>query len=214
VRALITWIYDFIKVILYISFHVLTSWQVIGKHHVPPSGKLIIAANHLGGADPLLIMAGIDRRVSFVAKEELFYHACSRNLLRWMGSIPVHRGKFSIEFLHTADRVLKQNGGLAIFPEGTRSCNGQLGSAFPGAAFIAIRSGAPVLPIGITGTEKLKGIAWLFRRPKITVNIGETFYIERSALKDTAGELDSATHLVMLKIAELLPPEYQGIYKN
>jgi 1-acyl-sn-glycerol-3-phosphate acyltransferase len=213
-RILTTWIYDLFKAIVLILFRLTISLQVTGNYQIPQCSQLIIAANHISWVDPLLIGASINRRVNFVAKEELFYNKLFTQLLRRLGAIPVHRRKVSLEFLREADRILKQNEILAIFPEGTRSRNGQLGAAFSGAAFVAMRSGAPILPVGISGTEKIRGITWLLHRPKVTVNIGQVFYIEQSSPKITTEDLDTATHLIMLKIAELLPAQYRGIYEN
>jgi 1-acyl-sn-glycerol-3-phosphate acyltransferase len=99
-----------------------------------------------------------------------------------------------------------------MFPEGARSHNGQLGPAFAGAALIAMRSGAPVLPIGINGTEKIKGLAWLLRRHKVTVNIGTPFYLEQDGIRITNQELTEATSIIIKKIAGLLPAGHRGNY--
>jgi 1-acyl-sn-glycerol-3-phosphate acyltransferase len=99
-----------------------------------------------------------------------------------------------------------------MFPEGARSLNGQLGPAFSGAALIAIRSRAPVLPIGVSGTEKIKGLAWLLRRHKVTVNIGPSFYLEQDGTRITNQELTEATDIIMKKIAGLLPAGHRGNY--
>jgi 1-acyl-sn-glycerol-3-phosphate acyltransferase len=98
-----------------------------------------------------------------------------------------------------------------MFPEATRSKNARLQRAFPGSALIAMRSGVPVLPVGISGTEKIKGMSWILRRPRITVNIGRPFYLPASS-RLTRAELIENTDLIMERIAELLPPKYRGVY--
>ncbi len=105
-------------------------------------------------------------------------------------------------------------GGLALvmFPEGTRSRGGQLRSAFPGSALIALRSDVPILPVAITGTEKIKGATWLLHRPRITVNIGHPFRLPQVNGKLSKTELAELTNLIMGHIAELLPVEYRGNY--
>ncbi|MFC2016828.1 lysophospholipid acyltransferase family protein, partial [Chloroflexota bacterium] len=99
-----------------------------------------------------------------------------------------------------------------MFPEGTRSKNGQLQPAFSGSALIALRNGVPILPVGITGTEKIKGLAWLLHRPQITVNIGRPFHLPPVSGKLTKVELARFTDYIMGRIAELLPLGYRGNY--
>ena len=101
---------------------------------------------------------------------------------------------------------------IIMFPEGMRSHNAQLRFALSGSALIASRSGAPILPIGITGTEKIKGVAWLLRRPRIMINIGLPFYTPPASSKLTKGELVELNTYIMKRIAELLPQGYRGEY--
>jgi 1-acyl-sn-glycerol-3-phosphate acyltransferase len=101
-----------------------------------------------------------------------------------------------------------------MFPEGTRSKNAQLQPAFPGSALIALHNSVPILPVGITGMEKVKkGLFWmLLHRPKVMVNIGCPFYLPPANDKLTKAELAELANYIMEHIAELLPPEYQGHY--
>jgi len=102
---------------------------------------------------------------------------------------------------------------LAMFPEGKRSHNAQLQPAFSGSALIASHNrGVPMLPVGISGTEKIKGVAWILHRPQITVNIGSPFYLPPASSKLTKEELAQLTIFMMERIAELLPLEYRGNY--
>ena len=101
---------------------------------------------------------------------------------------------------------------LAVFPEGRRSQNTQLQPAFSGSALIASRSGAPILPVGITGTENIKGIGWMLRRPKITINIGSPFHLPHVNSELSKVELSRLTNCIMEHIAELMPAEYRGNY--
>ena len=110
--------------------------------------------------------------------------------------------------------ILDSGKALAIFPEGRRSRHGHLEKPLPGSALIAYLSGAPVLPIGVSGTEQIKGISWIFRRPKITVNIGRPFYLTPDNGKANKEELASLADSIMWQIAELLPLEYRGKYRT
>jgi 1-acyl-sn-glycerol-3-phosphate acyltransferase len=99
-----------------------------------------------------------------------------------------------------------------MFPEGKRSRSAQLQPALSGSALIAVHSGAPILPVGITGTEKMKGLAWILHRPQITVNIGQPFSMPSVNGKLTKDELARLTRYIMERIAELLPRKYGGNY--
>ena len=79
---------------------------------------------------------------------------------------------------------------------------------------MALRSGVPILPVGIFGTEKIKGILWLLRRPQVTVNVGHTFKLPSASGRLTKAELTELTNFMMKRVAELLPPEYRGDYGN
>lgn len=206
------WFYYVARAIVRILLVLLTHWQVKGKENVPSQGPLLIVANHMNLADPPLLDISLGRKVIFMAKKELFDFRVVGYFIRGLGAFPVHRGQLDRKALHQANQVLAQGLALVMFPEGMRSRSGRLRSAFPGSALIALRSGAPILPIGITGTEKINGLTWLLHRPQITVNIGHSFYLPPINSKLTKIELVKLTNSIMERIAELLPPEYRGDY--
>jgi len=189
-----------------------TRWQVRGRDNVPSSGPLIVVANHLNLADPPLLSASIPRRIVFMAKKEAFRSPLLGPLVRGWRAFPVQRGQLDREALHRAQQMLRQGLAMGMFPEGSRSIMAEMQPAYPGTSLIALRSGAPVLPVGITGTEKLRGRFWLLRRPRITVNIGKTLNLPPTDGKLTKTELALATDLIMARIAELLPQSYRGAY--
>jgi 1-acyl-sn-glycerol-3-phosphate acyltransferase len=149
-----------------------------------------------------------------MAKEELFRSRLGAYFVRGFGSFPVHRGQLDRQAIRDSEQVLARGQALVMFPEGMRSHVGQLRSGFPGAALIAGRSGVPILPVGITGTENVWGKWWWLRRPRITVNIGVPFHLPPTDGKVTRAELAENTKLIMVRIAELLPPEYRGDYQE
>jgi len=206
------WFYYVARAIVRMLLVLLTHWQVNGRDNVPSQGPLLIVANHMNLADPPLVGISLGRKAIFMAKKELFDFRVVGYFIRGFGVFPVHRGQLDRKALHQADQVLAQGLALVMFPEGMRSRSGRLRSAFRGSALIALRSGAPILPIGITGTEKIKGVTWLLRRPQITVNIGHPFYLPPTSSKLTKIELVKLTNSIMGRIAELLPPEYRGDY--
>ncbi len=208
-----SWFYYYVaRLAVRILLYLLTRWQVRGRENIPGQGPLLVVANHLNLADPPLVSVSLGRKVIFMAKEELFRSRLSGYFVSNFGAFPVHRGQLDRKALRQAQSVLTQGLALVMFPEATRSNSAQLQPAFPGSALIALRSGAPILPVGITGTERIKGIAWLVSRPKITVNIGLPFHLPPVSQKLTKTELVELTNFIMGHIAELLPTEYQGNY--
>ena len=181
--------------------------QVVGRQNVLETGPLIIASNHLSWTDVPLIPAFLKRKVVYMAKEETFQGKMGW-LVRFLGAFPVKRGEADRQSLRTAQQQLKTGHILSIFPEGTRSKIHSLGQAHAGMGMIALRSGAPVLPVAIYGSENaLKKF-----RPRITIIFGEPMILTPKGKKITREDIDESTEHVMLRIASMLPPEYRGVY--
>ena len=207
------WCYHVVGGIVKLLLRLLTRWRVEGGENVPRQGPLLVVANHLHNADPPLLGVSLNRRLVFVAKEELFRSRLTAYFLRRLGAFPVRRGRLDRKALRQAEQFLDEGLAVVVFPEGARSHGGQLRPAFPGAVLMAVRNGVPVLPVGLTGTEKLKGLGWVLRRPGITVSIGRPFHLPPASGRLTRVELDRQADFVMRRIAGLLPVEYQGDYK-
>ena len=203
------WYYHVGRQTVRIVLSLLTRWQVRGKENIPVNGPLLVISNHLSLADPPLLNLVLDRPVRYMAKKQLFRFRVIGNFMRGLGSFPVHRGRPDRKAFRQAEQVLAEDLALVIFPEGTRSRSGGLQHAFPGPALIALRSGAPILPIGITGTERLERGLGLLSRPRVTVNVGHPFHLPATASELTKTEL---INFMMEHIAELLPAKYRGIY--
>jgi len=208
------WFYYVARVIVRVLLKLLTHCQVKGRENIPSQGPLLIVANHLSLADVPLLNVSLGRRVIFMAKKELFHFRLIGYFIGGLGAFPVHRGRLDRKALRQAYQVLADGLALVMFPEGTRSRSGRLQPAFSGPALIAVRSGAPILPVGFIGTERIRGVTWLLRRPQITVNIGPPFYLPQVSSRLTKAELTELTNSIMGHIAELLPPEYRGDYRG
>jgi 1-acyl-sn-glycerol-3-phosphate acyltransferase len=192
-----------VRIIVAIIFDVHT----VGRQNVPETGSLIIASNHLSWVDVPLIPAFLKRRVVYMAKEETFMGKGGW-FVRFLGAFPVKRGEADRQSLRTAEEQLKTGRILSIFPEGTRSKIHTLGQAHAGMGMIALRSGAPVLPVAIWGSEN----SFKKFRPRITIIFGEPMILTPKGKKITREDIDQATEQVMLRITSMLPAEYRGVY--
>jgi 1-acyl-sn-glycerol-3-phosphate acyltransferase len=212
---MIRWFYYVARTIVIIILRLFTHWQVKGRENVPSQGALLIVSNHLNLADPPLVSVSLKRRVIFMAKEELFRSRFIGYFISSFGAFPVHRGQLDRQALRQAENVLAEGLILAMFPEATRSKNAQLQRAFPGSALIALRHGVPIVPVAITGTERIKGLSWMLHRPQIIITFGQPFHLPSRYNRDgkaSKEELTELTSFMMRHIAELLPVEYRGYY--
>jgi cytidylate kinase len=133
-------------------FRTLFRMTVTGTEHVPAHGAVLLAGNHTGFLDGPLVYAFAPRSASFLAKSELFVGPLAR-ALGWLGQIPVHRGRPDRTALATGLAVLARDEAMGVFPEGTRGA-GTLEEVSDGLAYLALRSGAPVVPLAVLGTAE------------------------------------------------------------
>jgi 1-acyl-sn-glycerol-3-phosphate acyltransferase len=147
-----------------------------------------------------------------MSKEEVFHNPLLGPLARGWQAFPVRRGVFDREALRRTEQLLDEEQVLGMFPESMRSATAQMQQGLTGTALIALRKGATILPVGITGTEKIDGISIIFRHPTITVSIGEPFKLPAIDGRRTKSHLGPATDFIMERIAELLPESYRGYY--
>jgi len=196
-------------------YHIFLSWEAKGRKNVPPSGPLIVVANHVHVIDGELLLFGVSRWIIYIAKEPLFHYPILGSLLRWAQALVVYRQgtlNETRELLKQAEQTLNKGSVIGIFPEGKRSHQGKLQAGKPGLALLASRMHIPILPVGISGTDKIHGISWLWKRPHIVINIGKPFYLPQPNGRVTKLQRKALSDLMMQKIAALLPPEYQGVY--
>jgi len=190
--------------------------KVEGLENVPKTGGAILVSNHLNNADPCVIPGVFKRRIITMAKKEMFKWPGINLLFRFIGAFPVDRQGADIAALREAQHVVTDGLLLLMFPEGTRSRDCQLHRGFPGTALVAYRTGAPIIPVAITGTEHLPW-PWLFVRPfigpRVVVRIGKPFYPPK-AERITSQAAKDATDEIMLHVAELLPESYRGEYRE
>ncbi len=204
------WVYHAGRLATKAALILLARWEVSGRENVPRTGALLIVSNHLNNADAPLIGASIGRKMRVMAKEELFESPLSRYFISGYGGFPVRRDGIDRTALRTAEQCLDSGMALVMFPEGRRSLSGGLQDGLSGAALMASRKQVPVLPVGIAGTEQIRGKTWWLRRPRIAIRIGAPFRLP--ATRDRL-EIQKQTVAMMEHIAALLPPGYRGRYQ-
>jgi 1-acyl-sn-glycerol-3-phosphate acyltransferase len=191
-----------------------SKFHLRGTANVPAFGPILMVSNHVGAVDPAIIGAWAPRPVWFMAKAELFRGSWAW-LMRGYHAFPVIRHSPDRTALRRAFALLKQGSAVVLFPEGHRSENARLMRAEPGAGFIARRSGAPLVPIAITGSQNVIGRhTTIPRRAEVAMTFGEPFQLpERNRDGSPMDHQQSADYL-MTKIAQLLPLENQGEYAS
>jgi 1-acyl-sn-glycerol-3-phosphate acyltransferase len=155
---------------------ILWGFRTRGSDRVPKTGAVIIACNHISNWDPIFVGLACRREVHFLAKRELFANPLLGAFIRAYNALPVRRGVLDRRALRMAGDLLRRNGMMVMFPEGTRSRNGELGEARPGVGLIAALGGARVVPAHIQGSNAL-GTA-LTRRQPVTVAFGRPMSLE------------------------------------
>jgi len=191
-------------------------FKVEGLENVPRQGPLVVCANHFATLDPPMVPAFLPRADTWnMAKSEYF----RKPLMRWIftryHAFPVVRHSADRAALRRAFDLLKAGEVLIIYPEGTRVESGELATPEPGAGFIAQKAGCPVLPVALTGTREClpKGARWP-RRVPVTLRFGEPFLLPQRRPTGERISHEEASDAIMLAIAELLPVENRGRYRD
>jgi 1-acyl-sn-glycerol-3-phosphate acyltransferase len=194
---------------------------VHGAEFVPREGPVILAANHRAAVDTAVIALTAGRPVSFLGKAEYFEGTGLRgralaSFLSALGYVPVDRAnaKAGLAALHAAREVLDAGGAFAIYPEGTRSLDGRLHRGHTGVASLALATGAPVVPVGLIGTERVQPVGKRIPRlHRVVVRFGQPLDFTRyEGLEGSSAIRRAATDEVMDAIARLSHQEYVDTY--
>ena len=185
-----------------------------GMENFPKKGPALVLINHLGDADAVLLGASIPYAIDALGKIELHEHPVVGGLFRAYGVIWIHRGRPDRKALHATLEGLAEGRMIAMAPEGRESVTGALEDGNQGAAFIALKSGAPIIPIVMTGTEneRIYGNLKKFRRTPVTFTVGKPFVLQEPINRHT--RLQEGTRQIMETLASLLPESYRGYYNS
>ncbi len=214
-------VYRVLKLLLAAIFRVVWRPTITGVENIPRRGPLILASNHLSFMDSMVIPVAVPRQVAFLAKSDYFTGtglkgALSRAWFTFFGMIPVDRddSRSAQQSLEAALEVLGSGGAFGIYPEGTRSLDGRLYRGRTGVGYLALTAGVPVVPVALSGTEKLQPVgSRLPRLAKVTVSFGKPLdFTGRFDGMSAAKARREATDEIMAAIHAMSGQELAGRY--
>jgi 1-acyl-sn-glycerol-3-phosphate acyltransferase len=197
-------LYAFLKPFAVALMRLLFRLEGRGAEHIPARGPVLMVANHSSLLDPPLVGCVSPRQLSFMAKAELFRVPLFGGLIQRLNARPVRREGADAGALRTALRILQDGGVLLMFPEGTRGPEGTLREPKPGAAMLAVMSGAPVVPVFIEGSGRAWPRGRKFLRPaKVRVTFGPPQIFERRATDGRKRDYETISRQMMAAIDRL-----------
>ncbi len=206
------WFYYLANRALRVVFALILRVELRGVENVPRSGALIVAISHSSFIDPVVIGAFLPREVVPMAKIEAFDYPILGALIRWYGAFAVRRGEVDVRAFKNALAVLRRGLAMVIAPEGHRSETGALQRGREGAIILALRSGAPLLPVAVWGGKPLwKNLARL-RPTEMRIVIGKP--VLPSVSNPNREQIAAMSDELMLRIAALMPRELHGYYRD
>jgi 1-acyl-sn-glycerol-3-phosphate acyltransferase len=206
--------YWFVRRVIQFIVPILAHHEIVGQENVPKSGPYIIITNHLSLFDPPVILSALPVKTRVFAGHSWRIHPIFGPLLSSMDVIWVRRGEVDRKALKEASAYLEAGGILSLAVEGTRSRSGGLQRGKSGAAYIALRHDVPILPVVVTGTERVFRELLHLRRARLKTVFGAPFRLPQPDGRLRGEDLDEATDQIMLSLARLLPERYRGVYQN
>ncbi|MGD8969586.1 MAG: lysophospholipid acyltransferase family protein [Anaerolineae bacterium] len=204
------------ELLAHAAFAALADLRIIGQENLPDGGPLMVVANHFSFVDPAAMVRAVPWPIEFIGG---FQMPNAPPAVKWIpkvwGYYPVHRGAFSTDALRAAEAVLEQNGVLGIFPEAGNWAT-VLRPGRPGAAFLAVRTGVQILPLGFANLNDIFPSLREGKRAHVIIRIGKPFGPFQAEGRGRARrpELEAIGHEIMGRIAELIPPEKRGHYSD
>jgi 1-acyl-sn-glycerol-3-phosphate acyltransferase len=204
-----------LRFLIDVAAGVLVRWEIIGEENIPQDGPYIIVGNHFHFIDTIAPIHNIRLPLEFIGDFEMpNAPPFMRNFPRLWETLKIEQGTPNFEALQASEAVLAQNGVLVVFPEG-HVHSGPLNPALPGAAYLALRTQVPILPMGTTSDndwQLFKTIKQQKRRLKITTKIGKVFgpFPTENTGRPNRQEIRETGQEIMINIAGLLPKAYRG----
>lgn len=198
------------------AFDLVSRLEITGEENLPKSGPLIVVGNHFSFIDPVCFVRLAPWQIEFIGGARMPHSPLVTHIIPFLwGYHPLYRGTGAKDSLKAAEAILKQDGVLGIFPEAGNWAT-VLRPARPGTAFLAVRSGAPLLPVGLVGLNDVFPSLRRGRRARIQFNIGKPFgpFKAEGHGQKYREQLDEIGHEIMRHIAELIPSERRGHYSD
>lgn len=213
-----SWLFTACNAAFETTLRIFATRDIQGIENIPARGPVIFIANHMSNLDPPIVASVTGRKPGFLAKQELFKFKIAACFLNAYGAHPLKRGTSDIGALRWAALRLRQpDGALIIFPEGTRNKNADgIRKSLPGVTQLAIMTGAPVVPIGLYGSQPLQSMLKVFApRANLRIRIGRPVQLVTNGDKrPTRDETDAMTTELMVRVANLLPESQHGYYRD
>jgi len=207
------WLFRFLDKMGRFLIRTLFDLEVTGLENVPLTGPVILLINHVNFTDVGMLMVLMPRRPVGLAKEELVRHPLLGPIVRAFGVIPVRRGEVDRDALRQSSELLAAGQRvLMIAPEGHRSGHGRLQEAHDGVTFVAVRSGAIVVPVATYGNDRFWRNVFTLRKTQACIVIGRGFRFQTSGGRPDRATLRAMTTEAMYRLGALLPAEYRGVY--
>jgi 1-acyl-sn-glycerol-3-phosphate acyltransferase len=204
-----------LRVIIHALLTTLAKVEYCGTENLPLEGGLIVATNHMSRMDTLYLFINPARTdITALVADKYQKNPLFKWILNTGGIIWLDRDKADFTAFRMAADVLKSGVALGIAPEGTRSTNGQLQEGKPGIVLLEQKSGVPIVPVGIAGTDVYFRRLLTLRRPRVTLTFGPAFNLPPIDRSNRDESLKQMTDEIMCRIAILLPPRYRGYYKD
>lgn len=210
------WRYRIMKVAMTICrLLLLARIEVHGREYIPSSGPYIVVLNHTSAVDtPVLLLAFPLQRWRFFAVEKWRRHPIFGPLMGWLGAIYIARDEVDRHQMRQALDAIAQGMAFGVAPEGTRSKTGQMNAAKDGAAYLAARTGVPILPVGLENTDVLFTNFKRLKGTAVRVHIGPPFHLPPLNHRVRSQDLPTYTHYIMAHLAAQLPARYHGAYAD
>jgi 1-acyl-sn-glycerol-3-phosphate acyltransferase len=205
----------FLKMAFDLAVRLLARREAHNLERLPSTGPYILIANHLSYFDlPLLFGVVGGPNVTGWAAEKYERHPIFGPIVRMGGGIFIQRGKVDRKAIAAAEEWLEGGNIFGVAPEGTRSRTGTLQRGKTGVVYLAHATNAPIVPVGIWGTENVLSSWKKLRRPILHLNVGEPFHLPPPDESDRSASIRQQSHEIMLRIAALIPPKYHGYYAD
>ena len=207
--------YRFVWAAIKVIANALCRVETDGCSNVPEKGPFIMASNHLHLFDPpLILIAAPYHQITALAADKWSKVWPISWLLKSIGAIFVRRGEVDREALNKCLAVLDAGGIIGLAPEGTRSRTGTMQRGKPGIAYLATKADVPILPVGVSGQDKIFSDWKRLRRPHVIVRIGEPFKLEPVSGRNKGEQLQAGSDEVMRRIACLVHEDLRGVYSD